>query len=364
MQKDKTSNVKRKKTSIVDKGRWWPLVGFILCSMLSSAGCQGQGRETTVTNWKFAIEEVQGSVQDAYAQKFKDLIETATDNAISVTVYPYGTLGTSDHVTELLHMGAIQFATASPGHLGKIIPELQLFLLHFIFSDDNAVNQAVLGQSQALREQLDQLYQNKGFQFLALFPEGWQVWTTKKEIRRPEDFAGLKMRVMTSPMLLRAYAAYDANPTPLPYAQVYSALQLKMIDAQVNPVFAIEEMSFYEVTDYLIFPRHAQFVTSVVTNPIFFEALPADQQTLVTQVIAELNTYIFEVQEKFNAQRLQTIQDKRPGIQLVRLNAEERKAFRQASLPVRQQYIEMVGPSGKVLLDTLLAEIAQAEQRP
>ena len=109
---------------------------------------RGEGG-SAVSNWKFAIEEVQGSVQDAYAQKFKELIEARTDNAVSVTVYPYGTLGTSDHVTELIHMGAIQFATASPGQLGKIIPELQLFLLHFIFSDDNAVNKAVLWESGA-----------------------------------------------------------------------------------------------------------------------------------------------------------------------------------------------------------------------
>lgn len=330
--------------------------------MLSGPGCQGEQSETAITSWKFAIEEVQGSVQDAYAQKFKELIEQKTGNTISVTVYPYGTLGTSDHVTELIHMAAIQFATASPGHLGKIIPELQLFLLHFILSDDNRVNKTVLGESRVLREHLDQLYQRKGLQFLALFPEGWQVWTTKKEIRHPEHFTGLKMRVMTSPMLLRAYAAYGANPTPLPYAEVYSALQLKMIDGQVNPVFAIEEMSFFEVSDYMIFPRHAQFVTSVVTNPAFFNALPADTQQLVREVVNELNNYIFNVQENFNSERLKTIQDKKPELQLLYLTAEERAAFRQASLSVRQQYIEMVGPTGKDILEMLLREVAKAEK--
>ncbi len=354
--------MKREKMAGLKKRRGCSLVFVVLLVVLSGAGCQGERGGTTVTNWKFAIEEVQGSVQDAYAQKFKELIEEKTDNAISVTVYPYGTLGTSDHVTELIHMGAIQFATASPGHLGKIIPELQLFLLHFIFSDDNAVNKTVLGESQVLREHINQLYQNKGLQFLALFPEGWQVWTTKKEIRRPEDFAGLKMRVMTSPMLLRAYAAYGANPTPLPYAEVYSALQLKMIDGQVNPVFAIEEMSFFEVTDYMIFPRHAQFVTSVVTNPAFFDTLSADTQQLVRGVVTELNTYIFNVQESFNSERLKTIQDKKPEIELLYLSAEEREAFREASLPVRQRYIDMVGPTGKEILELLLQEVRKAER--
>ena len=90
--------------------------------------------------------------------------------------------------------------------------------------------------SQVLREHINQLYQNKGLQFLALFPEGWQVWTTKKEVRRPEDFSGLKMRVMTSPMLLRAYAAYGANPTPLPYAEVYIGILFEMWKLNVRPL--------------------------------------------------------------------------------------------------------------------------------
>ena len=324
--------------------------------------CQRSDASTTISNWKFAIEEIPGGVQDAYAQKFKDLIEHRTDGAISVTVYPYGMLGTSDHVTELTHMGAIQFAMASPGHLGKTIPELQLFLLHFIFSDDNEVNRAVLGGSRALRELIDRLYQRKGLKFLALFPEGWQVWTTGKPIRRPEDFDGLKIRVMTAPMLIRAYKAYGANPTPLPYSEVYGALQLRMIDGQDNPIFAIEEMSFYEVTDYLVFARHAQYVTSVVTNPAFFGALPAEEQQLIRDVITELNGYIFAVQEDFNSRRLDIIQEKRPAIRLLHLSAQEREAFRQASLPVRQQYIEMVGPTGQEMLDTLVQEIARAER--
>jgi len=342
-------------------GLWFPTLVTILIVAFGTA-CKQEKRHSFVSDWKFALEEIHGSVQDAYAQKFKELIEQRTNNEISVTVYPYGTLGTSDQVTELIHMGAIQFATASPGHLGKTIPELQLFLLHFVFSNDNVVNQAVLGESQVLRDYIDQLYQHKGLKFLALYPEGWQVWTTNKEIRQPQDFAGLKMRVMTSPMLLRAYAAYGANPTPLPYSEVYSALQLHMIDAQVNPVFAIEEMSFYEVTDYLIFPRHAQFVTSVVTNPHFFETLPTDKQQLIKEVITELNSYIFTVQETFNSERLKTMQTRKPNLQIRYLTAAERDAFRKASLPVRQEYIDMVGPRGKALLTILLEEVVKAEQ--
>lgn len=339
------------------------LLTAVLAFLCAACGQEDNGGDGgAVQEWKFAIEEVSGSVQDAYAQEFKRLIEEKSNGDIKVLVYPYGSLGTSDDITELVRNGAVQFANASPGHLGKVIPAVQALLLHFVFSDDNEVNRRVLGQSEALRKNLDELYREKGFKFLGLYPEGWQIWTTLDPIREPEDFEGVKMRVMTSPILVEAYRAYGANPTPLPYGEVYSALQLKMIDGQVNPIFAIEEMSFYEVTNYLIFARQAQFVTSVITNPAFFDALPETQQDMIREVIAELNDFIFEVQEEYNQKRLETIKENKPEIEIIQLTTEERQAFREASLPVRDTFVEMVGPEGKELLDTLTREIEAAEQ--
>lgn len=311
--------------------------------------------------WRFAIEEVPGSVQDAYAQKFKELIETRTAGSVRVIVYPYGSLGTSDQVTELLHMGAIQFAMASPGHLGKLIPEIQLLLLHFVFSQDNDVNKTVLGAGRPLHERFAALYRQKGLQLLDFYPEGWQVWTTKKPIQQLDDFRGLKMRVMTSPLLIEAYKAYGANPTPLPYGEVYSALQLNMIDGQVNPLFAIEEMSFYEVTEYLTFAKHAQFITSVAMNPQFFQSLPPQRRSLLDEVVADLHDYIFTVQEAFNAERLQKMREQKPQLRLRQLSAMERERFKQASLSVRQKYIELVGSTGAELLQVLLDDVAAVE---
>ena len=276
-------------------------------------------------------------------------------------MYPYGSLGTSDQVTELLHMGALQLAMASPGHLGKLIPEIQLLLLHFIFSENDEVNKEVLGRGRPLHKSLAKLYRQKGLELLALYPEGWQVWTTQKSVHNPDDFRGLKMRVMTSPMLIEAYKAYGANPTPLPYGEVYSALQLNMIDGQVNPIFAIEEMSFYEVTKYLTFAKHAPFITSVAMNPQFFQNLSPTRQALLNDVVADLHDYIFAVQKAFNAERLEKIKERKPQVQFYYLSQEERERFRQASLTARQRYVELVGPSGAKLLQQLLHEVATAE---
>lgn len=341
--------------------RMWPA---LLASIVVMAACTRGGPDegSGTTEWKIAIEEIQGSVQDAWAQRFREEIERRSEGAVKVTVYPYGSLGTSDQLTELVQNGAIQFAMASPGHLGKLIPETQLFLLHFVFPEEDAANRALLGVDGPLRGSFAPLYREKGLRLLSFFTEGWQVWTAGKALRSPKDFAGLKIRVMTSPLLLEAYRAYGADPTPLPYSEVYSALQLGMIDGQVNPLFAIEEMSFYEVSDVLTFANHAQFVTSVVTNPTFFEGLPAARRELVETVVAELEDAIFEVQRDFNASRLEKMKARKPALEVVRLTDDEREVFRRASRPVRETYVELAGPRSRKLLDGLLREVAAGER--
>lgn len=324
--------------------------------------CRGQtGGAADRVQWRFAIEETQGSVQDAYAQEFKRRIETKSGGAIEVLVYPYGTLGTSDHVTEQLAMNTVQFAMASPGHLGKLIPEVQAFLLHFLLTDDEATNNRALGDPD-LKAAFDALYEEKGLALLSILSEGWMVWTTQKPVRRPEDFDGVKIRTMTSPLLLAAYRAYGASPTPLPYGEVYSALQLNMIDAQVNPVFAIQEMSFYEVVEYLIFAHHAPFITTAVSNSAFLADLPDDQRRMVLDTVRELQSFNLEVQQRFNAERLEIIKERKPSIRIIAdLSDAERAAFREASRPVYDQFLTMAGPRGAAMLDAIRAAVERAQ---
>ncbi len=309
--------------------------------------------------WRFAIEETQGSVQDAYAQRFAELVEERTNGEVEVVVYPYGALGTSDQLTEQVHNGTVSFAFASPGFLGKLIPAVQVFLLHFVMSEDEAVNNRAL-RDPALLSELDRLYGAKGFELLSVITEGWMAWTTNEEVRRPEDFEGIKFRVMTSPLLLALYSAYGASPTPLPYAEVYSGLQLHMIDGQVNPVFAIQEMSFYEVTDYLVFPKHAQFYTTLMAGSELLGGLSEARRRMVAEIVEQLHGEIFDVQRRFNRDRLDIIRERKPDMQIYELTAEERAAFRERSLPVREQYVEMAGPEGRRLLDVLGAAVRRA----
>jgi TRAP-type C4-dicarboxylate transport system substrate-binding protein len=242
-----------------------------------------------------------------------------------------------------------------------MIPEVQVFLLHFVFSDDNDVNRRALSDPEVLSF-FGPLYEEKGLALMSIFPEGWMVWTTEKPIRRPEDFEGVKIRTMTSALPLESYAAYGASPQAMPYSEVYSALQLQMIDAQVNPVFAIEEMSFYEVTSDMIFARHAQFITTVVANPDFVEDLLPERREMVDEVVAGMQPWVFDLQRRYNEERLELIRERKPEMTFIELTEDERAAFRERSLPVRETFVEIAGDRGREALDVLLAAIAQAKR--
>lgn len=312
--------------------------------------------------WKFALEEIEGSVQDQYAQRFKELVEERTNGDVTVQIYPYGALGTSAQLTELVANGTLQFAHASPGHLASLVPAMGVFNLPYILSQHDEVNKKVLSEGSTIYETMAPELADKNLKLLAMYPEGEMVWTTNKEIRSPADFDGFKMRTMTSPILTDAYKAMGADPTPMPYGEVYGALQLKQIDGQVNPVFAIEEMKFYEVSDYMIWAGQQEFTTSVVANQDFYEGLSDDRQKMVDEITTELADYIFDVKRQYAEERLAKIKEARPDMPMIHLTEEERAAFKEAAMGARETYLEQAGEMGQKVLDGLTAEMEAAEQ--
>ena len=351
--------------------RW--STGFILVLTLALVGCADPDEDATTMDepaappepepvtWRFALEEIEGSVQDAYAQEFARRLSERSDGMINIEIYPYGSIGTSSQITEMMQSGALELAFASPGHLADAIPEVGLFTLHFVLSDDSEVNRQVLSDPR-LHELFQEPYRNEDLELLAIVQEGWMIWSGDKPLRTPDDFKDFRIRTMTSPMLVESYRAYGASPTPMPYAEVYSGLQLGQIDGQVNPIFAIEEMSFYEEQDYLTSGRHAQFVATVAASRQWWDGLPDDQREMVEQTRDELVDWIDREQLRYNEERLQAILDA-GGTEFVELTDEEREVFRELSLGVRDTYVEQAGERGREILDTLLELVAEYDEQ-
>lgn len=346
--------------------------GFIGMAALALAACGGdepettapetaaEPAETTVQTWGIGLEEIEGSAQYEYGAKFAELINEKTDGEVEVKLFPYGQLGGLTDIYDQVQAGAIEMAFGS-GFLGGTVPESQLFSLNFILTDDELKNAQILNDPAfRLHPDLLESFRERDLHPLAIVPEGWQVWSANREIRTPEDFDGVAIRTMDNRLLRETYSAYGADPTTMEYGELFSGMQLGQLDANIQPVFAHQEMDFYQVQDYLIFAKQAEFIATFMANKDWYDGLSDEYKEAVDETVAELVPYIHEVQTRLNEERLKIITEN-SDIELVYLTPAERQAFRDLSLPVRDTFVEMVGERGERLMTVLIDLVEEAE---
>ncbi|KXF83448.1 TRAP transporter substrate-binding protein DctP [Enterovibrio coralii] len=326
---------------------------FLFFLIFSFASLQTHADDTETQVWRFGLEEIDGSVQDVYAQEFKRLVESKSEGKIKVDIFSYGTLGESEDLTALTANGTLQLTHASTGILGDLISEIQVFTIPYLFSADDRINQQVLSTNKVIYEVIGDALIDKNLRLMTLYLEGEMVWSTNKLVRHPRDFGGFKMRVMNAPLIKQTYTLFGAEPIPLPYSQIYGALQTSIIDGQVNPLFAIEEMKFYEVTDYLIWAGQQRFTTSIIANQSWYLSLSKHEKEMLGEAFKHMSDYIYQHQIALNAAQLKKIRHYKPDMILVHLTQRERNRFKKLAAPVRKAYLEENGDKGKRLLLTL-----------
>ena len=340
-----------------------------VCTMVCLSGCAGVRTgnmvhdENTTYTWRLVHEEYTNDMQDVYCKEFANLLHEKSGGRINLEVYQVGQIGDALQQCEILQVGGVEFAIISPGNTGTVVPENQLFSLHFPFPEDMDKTQEVLRDSVALNEMLVEKYLEKNIMPLSFWTEGAMQWTANKPLKTPGDFKGLKIRTMQSPMILAAYEAYGANPTPMSYTEVYSGLQLNMIEGQENPISAIHTSKFHEVQDYLVEANSNLYVTATCVNPDFFNSLPEDIQQIILEAAEEMIPRSFEIQEEINGGALEKIQQE-SDIEVIQLTDEEREAFRENALAAYDVYEDVVGADGKAILEKLREEVAQIEAEP
>lgn len=323
---------------------------------VAAVGMMSAATSASAETWRFGLEEIEGSVQHGYAVEFKKLVEEKTDGEVTVELLPYGSWGsTYSALYDAIQGGSIPLGFGS-GALGGTVPESQLLSLNFVMPADQMKTVEVLNSPEFLKsDPWQEAFRERGLVPLAELAEGYQVWTTNKAIEEPADMDGLQIRVMDNSLLREAYKAYGAAPISIAYGELYSALQQGQAEGNIQPVFAHEEMGFYEVQDYMIFAKQAQFVATLMGNRDWYEGLDDEHQAMLDEVTAELVETGHDIQSEFNSTRLDTIKEN-SDINIIELNDEQREKFREMADPVRDTFAEDVGERGKKALDILVEE--------
>ncbi|MFG6564149.1 TRAP transporter substrate-binding protein DctP [Sulfitobacter sp. 1A13421] len=325
------------------------ITGGILAAVTSVAGA------ASADTWRYAFEEALDEVQGKYAQKFKEEVEANSDH--EVQLFPYGTLGESVDTMEQAQAGILQFVDQSPGFTGALIPEAQVFFVPYLLPQDDEELFEFFRTSKAINEMFPELYAEQGLELLKMFPEGDVCMTTQEPVKTPEDLNEVKFRVMTNPLLVESYKAFGATPTPLPWGEVYGAMQTGIIQGQENPGFYLESTKMYEVTEVITCIGHNNFTTAVMANKDFYDGLSDADKEVVQNASDAAFDYILEYQSGLQQKSLDNIAKAKPDMQINILSEEERQPFKDKAASVEEAFIEMTGDSGKEILEQFKADL-------
>jgi TRAP-type C4-dicarboxylate transport system substrate-binding protein len=310
-------------------------------------------------NWRYAHEEYEGDVQDVYAYKFKEYIEDNSDHTLQV--YRFGELGESDDIMEQTQAGILNFVNQSPGFTGALIPEAQIFFIPYLMPTDINTVIKFFRESKAINEDFPELYAENGLELLQMYPEGEFVITLDEPVTTPEGMKNKKIRVMTNPLLSETYSAFGATPTPLPWGEVYGALQTNMINGQENPIFWIESGGLYEVSPNLIYTGHGWFTTAAMANKNFYDGLPDKDKKLIQDAADYAFEEIISHIDGLADEALAKIQAASDEVTVTRLNEEQIKAFKARAPQVEEKFIEMTGQGGKDLLNQFKQDLKDVQ---
>lgn len=327
-----------------------PLIIAASTAAMMTAGALEAGQ-----TWRYAFEEAIDEVQGVFATQFKEYIEANSDH--TVQLFPFGTLGESDDIMEQTQAGILQFVNQSPGFTGALIPEAQVFFVPYLLPQDSAALNAFFQTSAAINQMFPEIYAEHGLTLLTMYPEGEVVMTTRNPVRSPADLNEQNIRVMTNPLLVESYRAFGAVPTPLPWGEVYGALQTNMIQGQENPMFFVESTGMFEVTDHITFTGHNNFTTALMANQDFFDGLSEGDRQLIRDAVDVAFDYILEYQEGLTERSLEAILAAKPSMTVTVLTEEERQPFMAAAEAVEAEFLRMTGPRGAAILEQMKADL-------
>ncbi len=307
---------------------------FVALSFGWSEGQKDGGAdEKKVYTMKFGHSMPNDTSRHQSLLKFKDYVESKSEGQIVVEIYPSGQLGKEAEMLEALKLGSQE------GYIGgvfdSITPKLNLYLMPFLFADQDALMRFA---DSDLAAQINKDAEQYGIKLLANGDAGSRNVTNNiRPVHTPADMKGLKMRTPPVEAIIKTMEALGANPVSIPYVEVYMALKTGVADGQENPFMNIATMKFQEVQKYMTIMHYLFNPEPFCVALDWYNSLPADLQQIV-QEGADLYT---AEQNKMRAdssdQYLQIIKD--AGVEVYTPTAAERQQFIEACAPVYDYYI-------------------------
>jgi tripartite ATP-independent transporter DctP family solute receptor len=222
-------------------------------------------------------------------KKFAELVAAKSGGKITVKEYPSSQLGNELQQQSALQGGVQEMLVASTTSLAGIVKEFGLFDFPFLFSNARQADAMVDGP---VGKMLSGKLAEKGVVVLAFFDLGFRnVTNSKRPITKAEDLEGLKLRVIPNPVFLETFKTFKANPIPMPFAELYGALESKAVDGQENPYAVILSSKLYEVNKFVSGTNHVYATNPVQISKRFWDKLSPAEQKLLQDAAIEAQNY-------------------------------------------------------------------------
>jgi tripartite ATP-independent transporter DctP family solute receptor len=276
------------------------------------------------TTLRFGHANSPGEIAHDLYKEFADNVTKKSGGQLTVRVFPSEQLGKEVDLLQQLKSGALDISSPSMPTLNSMVPAFEMPSAPFLWRDWKEAEAVIRGP--AMEPIWAELKDKHNIVPLSkIWYWGWRNFTFgSKEVRKPEDMVGLKVRVPESPIWVEMVRGFGAAPTPIPFGEVYTALQQKTVDGQENPIPTIYSRKFYEVQGVLSMTRHMLQNNTILINKNSLEKLKPELQKLLIDEAAAASAKNSEMQQ---AREVSMLEDIRKSGKIKIIDGPDRDAF-------------------------------------
>ncbi|WP_198969985.1 TRAP transporter substrate-binding protein [Xylophilus sp. ASV27] len=330
-------------------------IKFVLAGLVAALAAAGavQAQDFKPRLVRFGYGLVDQSNQGRAVRYFAQEVEKATGGKMKIRAIGNAALGSDTQMQQALIGGAQEMMVGSTATLVGIVPEMAVWDTPFLFSSTKEADAVLDGP---VGEKIKGLLEPKGMVGLVYWENGFRNLTnSKRPVQKLEDLGDVKLRVMQNNVFLDSFKALGANAVPLPFSELFTALETRAVDGQENPFNTVVSSKFYEVQKYLTVTNHVYSPWIVTVSKKWWDTLsPAEKKVLQDAAVKSRDFERKDTREEA-AKALAELKDK--GMQVNELPAAEARRMRDKLVAVNAGIARSVGQS---TWDAVQGAVAQA----
>ncbi|WJH37929.1 TRAP transporter substrate-binding protein (plasmid) [Aliirhizobium terrae] len=322
------------------------MIAALAASIPLLAGSGNALAEIRQHTLKFAAANSKGHPQVTGMEKFAEIVKEKSGGKMVVNLFPGGALGGDLQTVASLQGGTVEMLVLNAGIMASLNKSFGAVDLPFLFDSGEEADKVMDGPfGKSLADKLPSV----GLVGLAYWELGFRnVTNNRRPIAKLEDIKGLKIRTLQSPIPIALFSSLGANAVPMPYPELYPALETGAVDGQENPYANILNAKFFEVQKYLTVTRHQYNPQIVLISKMIWDQLNGEEQQVLQDAAVEARDFQRKTSREAEVKALEEI--KATGMQVTELSPEELQKLRDAVKPLIEKFTPDIGQDTVTLL--------------